>query len=54
MRYNLELWRFVMPLFLHGGFIHLFSNVLSQLFLGFTLEKHLGPAKFALFYVLSG
>lgn len=55
MRYNFELWRFVMPLFLHANFMHLFMNLVSQLILGSQLESTVLPfKKFALFYLLTG
>lgn len=55
MRYNLELWRFVTPMFLHANFAHLCSNLLSQLVMGSMLEGNgLGFKRFACFYLLSG
>ena len=29
MRYKFELWRFILPVFLHGDVMHLLSNVVA-------------------------
>lgn len=41
-------------MFLHGGFMHLFGNMLMLWALGPTLEELLGYGKFLTLYVLSG
>ena len=41
-------------MFAHGGFAHLFVNMLSLLFLGSFLEKLIGNKKFLLVYFVSG
>ena len=41
-------------MFIHGGFFHLFSNMLYLWIFGDNIENFLGPAKFILFYFLSG
>ena len=43
-----------MPIFLHADFIHLSSNIFSQLILGSMIEQQLGFVKFALLYMGSG
>jgi membrane associated rhomboid family serine protease len=40
--------------FLHGGWLHLLSNMVVLLFLGKKLEERIGPLKFLLFYLASG
>ena len=49
-----HLQRLVLPIVLHGGFGHLFFNMLSQCFYSFTLEKVYGTKKFAFLYIVSG
>jgi len=41
-------------MFLHGGFVHIFSNMVSQLVIGFMLESVMGPGRTATLYLLSG
>jgi membrane associated rhomboid family serine protease len=41
-------------MFLHGGFIHLASNMLYLWIFGDNIENALGPLRFVLFYLLSG
>jgi membrane associated rhomboid family serine protease len=41
-------------LFLHGGFLHLFGNMLYLWIFGNNIEDFLGPFRYILFYLLSG
>lgn len=47
-------WRFITPLFLHVGFIHLVLNLLMVIRTGIPLEKLIGSARMFLLYMLSG
>lgn len=49
-----EWWRFVTPIFLHAGPIHLFLNMYGLLLLGPYVEKLYGSAKFVVFWIVSG
>lgn len=44
----------ITSMFLHGGFFHLFFNMLYLWIFGNNIEDFLGPFKFILFYLLSG
>ncbi|MEZ4902348.1 MAG: rhomboid family intramembrane serine protease [Spirosomataceae bacterium] len=47
--------QFITYMFLHGGFGHLFSNMLGLFFFGPLLEQHvLGPKRFMIFYFVTG
>mmetsp|Transcript_36901 Transcript_36901/g.35631 ORF Transcript_36901/g.35631 Transcript_36901/m.35631 type:complete len:84 (-) Transcript_36901:385-636(-) len=39
---------------LHGGFVHIFSNMVSQVIIGFMLESIMGPFRLAFLYICSG
>lgn len=41
-------------MFLHGGFGHIFSNMLSLLIFGPLVEQHLGPKRFLILYFGAG
>lgn len=41
-------------MFLHGGVFHLISNMWILYIFGDNVEDHMGPAKYLLFYILSG
>ncbi len=41
-------------MFLHGGWLHLIGNMWSLFIFGDNVEDHLGPARYLLFYLLSG
>ncbi len=41
-------------LFVHGGFMHLFSNMLSLFFFGPLLESYFGTKRFLIFYLVCG
>ena len=48
------LWTFITSMFMHGGFFHLFVNMLSLLFVGSLIEKLIGRKRYFWFYILSG
>ncbi|PKK84457.1 MAG: rhomboid family intramembrane serine protease [candidate division Zixibacteria bacterium HGW-Zixibacteria-1] len=41
-------------MFVHGGFMHLFGNMLFLWIFGNNIEDYLGPVKFTIFYFVSG
>jgi membrane associated rhomboid family serine protease len=47
-------YRFIVPMFLHAGVIHIGFNMLLQLTLGRDMEKEIGPLRFALVYFSAG
>jgi membrane associated rhomboid family serine protease len=47
-------WRFITPIFLHAGLIHIIFNMLLQLTLGRDMEKEIGPLRFTLVYFSAG
>lgn len=51
---NQEYWRFVTPIFIHIGFIHLGINSLTLYFAGRILEPIIGHTRFFILYMLSG
>jgi len=51
---GLYLWTFLTSMFMHGGFFHLFVNMLSLFFVGTLIERILGKKRFFWFYVLAG
>ncbi len=49
-----EWWRFVAPIFLHGGVPHLLMNMYGLWILGPYVERLYGSAKFVVFWVVCG
>ena len=47
-------WSLFVSMFLHGGLLHLFGNMLFLWIFGNNIEDHMGPVRFAMFYVLGG
>lgn len=47
-------WRFIVPMFLHAGVVHIGFNLLLQLTLGVDVERSVGSIPFFLVYVASG
>lgn len=47
-------FRFILPMFLHAGLIHIAFNLLLQLTLGREMEKSIGSIRFAFVYFSSG
>lgn len=51
---NFHFWQVITHIFMHGGFMHLFSNMLGLLFFGPALESRWGGKKFLFFYISCG
>jgi rhomboid protease GluP len=49
-----EWWRFISPMFLHIGFLHLIMNTLGLYYLGTAVEKIYGNARFFWIYLFAG
>lgn len=49
-----QAFRLVLPIFLHGGVIHILVNMLTHLRLGVDLERALGTPRYVLLYMASG
>ncbi len=47
-------WQLITHMFMHGGFMHLFFNMLALWMLGSTLEILWGPKRFITFYIVCG
>ncbi|HSL70344.1 MAG TPA: rhomboid family intramembrane serine protease [Longimicrobiales bacterium] len=47
-------WTVVSYMFLHGGLMHLFFNMLGLFFFGVRVEDRMGSKRFAIMYFLSG
>ncbi|TKA50540.1 hypothetical protein B0A55_13314, partial [Friedmanniomyces simplex] len=47
-------WRFIVPIFLHAGIIHIAFNLLLQLTLGRDIELLIGSVRFAIVYFAAG
>ncbi|KAF2517908.1 rhomboid family intramembrane serine protease [Flavobacterium foetidum] len=51
---NGQWWRLLTNIFLHGGFIHLLSNMFGLLFVGIFIEPVLGRLRYILLYLITG
>lgn len=49
-----EWWRFITPIFLHVGLIHIFLNMIMQVRVGLSLEKSYGAMRIAPIYLACG
>src|SRR5262245_48808138 len=49
-----EWWRFVTPIFIHIGMLHLFFNSYALWVVGPQIEKLYGGPRFVIMYVLTG
>lgn len=49
-----QYFRFIIPMFLHAGIIHISFNMLLQLLLGREMELEIGPLRFIIVYLSSG
>ena len=44
----------IVPIFLHGGVLHILFNMLVQLRLGVDMEKAIGTVRFVIVYFTAG
>lgn len=49
-----EVWRLVVPIFLHGGIFHIFMNTMVLIDLGPQLEEVYGKARYFFLYIACG
>lgn len=49
-----QVWRFITPMFLHSGILHLLLNSFFLSRTGFPMEKQIGTYRMVTMYVLSG
>ncbi|KAL7716318.1 rhomboid protease [Entamoeba marina] len=54
MKNDYEYWRFVTPIFLHGGIIHLVCNLTMQLRMGMIIERRWNTLRYLIVYFVSG
>lgn len=47
-------YRIFIPMFLHAGFLHIIFNLLLQIVMGTTVERHIGILKYAIIYIACG
>lgn len=47
-------WRFIIPMFIHSGFIHIGCNLLVQMTMGAEMERMIGIWRYTLVYFASG
>ncbi len=52
--HNFYIWQLVTYLFLHGGFFHIFFNMLMLWIFGVEVEKEWGTIEFLRYYFISG
>lgn len=51
---RLQFWRLITFQFLHASFMHVAMNMLGLWVFGGMVERHLGPRKYAAFYLVCG
>ena len=49
-----RVWQLVTHLFMHGNFMHIFSNMLALWMFGAALENYIGSKRFLQYYMLTG
>jgi len=51
---NGAIWTFITYMFMHGGFQHIFFNMLGLFIFGMHVERQMGSKEFLLFYFVTG
>lgn len=51
---NFHWWQYFSHLFMHGNFMHIFSNMLAFWMFGNVLENLWGPKRFLLYFLVTG
>jgi membrane associated rhomboid family serine protease len=54
IEYSPQIYTIFTSMFIHGGFTHIFGNMLVFFFIGTALENRIGSKKFIIIYLLSG
>lgn len=54
IKHDLQIYRLILPIFLHGSLTHVIMNCLSIFFLGFFVENFFGTAKTIILYFTCG
>ena len=54
VRYSPQVYTLFTSMFVHGGFLHIFGNMLIFLFIGIPFEQRVGWKKFLIIYLMSG
>ena len=54
MRENYQIQRFFLPIIMHANFLHISSNLFSQIIFGTRIESWFGTTKIIIIYLLSG
>jgi membrane associated rhomboid family serine protease len=49
-----QLYTLFSSMFVHGGALHIFGNMIVLFFVGMAFEDRIGPKKFIIIYILSG
>ena len=49
-----DYWPFLTSMFLHGGWLHIISNMWTLWIFGDNVEDRMGPVRFVIFYMLCG
>lgn len=49
-----DYWPFLTSMFLHGGWIHIISNMWTLWIFGDNVEERMGPLRYVIFYVICG
>lgn len=52
--YQGQWWRFITPVFLHIGYLHLIMNTLALYYLGVAVERIFGNVRFLFIYLFAG
>lgn len=52
--HHYQVHRWVIPIFLHANFMHIFFNSVSLFWIGFMVENNIGYLRFFILYMVSG